>query len=130
MRRFLLAILPLTLLIAGCAKPASPFIGKWKFADVPPKTGDAKQDAQTSSEADKFIFEIKDDKTWNATPPTGAPVNGTYTDNGKSLTLMQANPKTDEEKKPATCTLSDDGKTLIFSPPEGSIVLKFSKIPS
>jgi len=122
MRRTLLALVPLFLILTGCAKPGAAFVGKWQFADTMPKTGDAASDAQVASQMSKLIIEIKADKTFSTIDKTG-----TYEVNGKTITLMAANPQTDDEKKPATATLSDDGKTLSFTFPGTPQPIKFAK---
>jgi hypothetical protein len=123
MRRTLLLFVPLMLVMAGCAKPEAAFVGKWQYADTIPKTANAQTDAQVAAEMAKIVIDVKADKTFSAVDRSG-----TYAVSGKTMTLTMSNPKSDDDKKPATATLSDDGKTLSFTFPGTPEPAKFSKV--
>ena len=123
MRRTLLLFVPLMLVMAGCAKPEAAFVGKWQYADTIPKTANAQSDAQVAAEMAKIVIDVKADKTFSA-----ADRSGTYVVSGKTMTLTMSNPKTDDDKKPATATLSEDGKTLAFTFPGTPEPAKFTKV--
>jgi len=134
MGRSCVVVASFALLIAGCSKPETAvtpeavvkpeaaFVGKWAI--------DAKNTNMTPESAKaaaSIVLEIKADKTFAITTPNGVK-SGTIDVSEKTATMTMADPKTDDDKKPVTGTLSEDGKSLkLTSTASADAVLYFVK---
>ena len=124
MRRSLILAALIGFLIAGCSKPETAFVGKWKLDVASISTGDAGVDAKIKQNAANIILEFKGDKTCSLAL-SGAGQEATYEVAGKVATIRQSNPKSEADLQPSTCTVSDDGKSLTLQIPGAGNPLKF-----